>query len=260
MYIYYSINNCSYQDTLIIANSGLRLAIIETLNDNSVGSKEVESLLNKCRDEAQFLVPALEMFIKKESIAPHWRTLLRDLAKKSPASGFAQCKSEQLSELMRQIDDIVVPDVLMYLGKLSPGMLKFVCCSSKEDRECLQPITIRICQVLDTIETAAAHNLPSLTPYDDSTTGYFPGLPVIRERGEYVSDKKKESTPCRKLAAGHKSLLPGIFLIHCPHGMYSIHAIGVFIHLTFVICYGKSLHNFLEKHHVKTYRYTHARF
>ena len=54
---------------------------------------------------------------------------------------------------------------------------------------------------------------------DIDCTGYFPGLPLLRERGNYALDNKKEQTLCRKLAAGHKSLLPGIFLIHCPHGM-----------------------------------------
>ena len=59
----------------------------------------------------------------------------------------------------------------------------------------------------------------------ESEMGFFPSLPVKRSRGKFVMDRKpikKEDGECKKKAAGHPSLLPGIFTIFCEHGMFYI--------------------------------------
>ena len=50
--------------------------------------------------------------------------------------------------------------------------------------------------------------------------GMFPQIPIVRSRGKYTLDAKKEDSACTKRAIGRKTLLPGIFLLHCTHGLY----------------------------------------
>ena len=52
---------------------------------------------------------------------------------------------------------------------------------------------------------------------------YFPCLPVVRGRGNYCFDTASSlANICTKRSKRHPSLLPGIFLLHCQHGMLSI--------------------------------------
>ena len=50
---------------------------------------------------------------------------------------------------------------------------------------------------------------------------YFPCLPVVRSRGNFCYDTESSPIICTKRSSRHPSLLPGIFLVHCPHGMVS---------------------------------------
>ena len=54
----------------------------------------------------------------------------------------------------------------------------------------------------------------------DSLT-YFPCLPRVRGRGCYQADRVRITSEviCTKKAGRHPTLLPGIFLVHCAHGM-----------------------------------------
>ena len=54
----------------------------------------------------------------------------------------------------------------------------------------------------------------------DSLT-YFPCLPRVRGRGCYQADRVRITSEviCNKKAGRHPTLLPGIFLVHCAHGM-----------------------------------------
>ncbi|XP_041922771.1 uncharacterized protein LOC121686464 [Alosa sapidissima] len=53
----------------------------------------------------------------------------------------------------------------------------------------------------------------------EASLSFFPSLPVIRQRGHYLADSKQSKPACHKNASGHPSLLPGVFLIHCEHGI-----------------------------------------
>ena len=70
------------------------------------------------------------------------------------------------------------------------------------------------------------HNLPQVQC--DGQLGFFPSLPSLVERGHYVLDTKRAGhlDDCAKGVRSkkkHGSLIPGIFLILCPHGMAKKH-------------------------------------
>ena len=48
---------------------------------------------------------------------------------------------------------------------------------------------------------------------------YFPCLPVVRSRGDYCFDVNAPSNICTKRSTRHPTLLPGVFLVHCQHGI-----------------------------------------
>ena len=80
--------------------------------------------------------------------------------------------------------------------------------------EDLLPILIK--DLLEKVK--APFNVKSLTDTDSGDLQhfqdleFFPSLPVVRSRGDFCFDTN--SSPTR-----HPTLLPGIFLIHCRHGM-----------------------------------------
>ena len=50
---------------------------------------------------------------------------------------------------------------------------------------------------------------------------YFPCLPIVRGHGDFCLDTNSPSSICTKRSTSHPTLLPGIFLVHCQHGMVS---------------------------------------
>ena len=48
--------------------------------------------------------------------------------------------------------------------------------------------------------------------------GFFPQLPSVRNRCNYVADGSKYTGSCNKYSHGHPSLLPGVFTVFCQHG------------------------------------------
>eukprot|EP00794_Sanderia_malayensis_P011390 gene11390-biopygen9074 len=66
------------------------------------------------------------------------------------------------------------------------------------------------------------HRLPYVTEEAQLDFSFLPNWPVLNERGAYakdVSSSKKVSKDCRKDYRGHPSLMPGIFTLHCMHGI-----------------------------------------
>ena len=47
---------------------------------------------------------------------------------------------------------------------------------------------------------------------------FFPKLPPVRGRKDYVADGNKDTKTCNKYSHGHPSLLPGVFTMFCQHG------------------------------------------
>ncbi|XP_046849613.1 uncharacterized protein LOC124443127 isoform X1 [Xenia sp. Carnegie-2017] len=70
------------------------------------------------------------------------------------------------------------------------------------------------------------HNLPSVS--QNSSHGYLPCLPELVQRGNYVVDNRKtQQGDCAKVTRPkkkHGTLIPGIFCILCPHGIYMMNS------------------------------------
>ena len=70
------------------------------------------------------------------------------------------------------------------------------------------------------------HNLPAVS--QNSSHGYLPSLPELVQRGNYVLDNRKtQQGDCAKVTRPkkkHGTLIPGIFCILCPHGIYMMNS------------------------------------
>lgn len=70
-------------------------------------------------------------------------------------------------------------------------------------------------------------------PTDEPKGSFFPSLPYVRQRGKYTQDETKNSpdeSKCRpESTKGHRSLLPGLFLLFCSHGKLTRNYYGSFI-------------------------------
>ena len=83
---------------------------------------------------------------------------------------------------------------------------------------------------------------------DEDSLSFFPSLPRIRRRRYYSADVEAKDAHCTKLYRGHPSLMPGLFTLLCPHGMYE-NPVECFEDKLFMvtgICYGFQAMRFLE--------------
>ena len=93
---------------------------------------------------------------------------------------------------------------------------RFLKDSNPADIHLFQPLAALVIEKLTYLQTPKCHILRKACQSSDRT-GCFPLLPKLYERGQYAKDSKKESW-CTKLGKKQKHLLPGVFLVHCPHG------------------------------------------
>ena len=212
------------RDLLLVQDRGFRKQIIETLSKENINQSDVEMLRHGSEEHAPFLVPIFNHLISVEGVPKHWCQLLKDVAKSSPAQGFAQCASSDLDDFFTNVEQFperIYDGQLDKLGKLCPPLFNFVKSSDIADRVVIKPLVKKVVEILHVVEQQPSHNLPPLSQFPvPDTAGVFPHLPRIRERGFFHMDGKKFSDSCRKLSKGHKTLLPGIFLLHCEHGEY----------------------------------------
>jgi len=224
------LTGCSFTQLLLIPNHGFRQLILKCFGSEGISDEDITVLITGAEDHAPFLVPVLKYLKDIENVPKHWKMLIRDMAKSTSASGFAQCTAAALKQFFDYFFDFphaVYDATLTSLSKLCPPLFTFFKHSNTDDRLQLKLFIGKLTEVLEYIESKPEHQLrPDSTSSGDSY-GVFPSLPVIRERGCYTMDTKTKTDykdPCRKLGKGHKTLLPGIFLVHCQHGVcYGFH-------------------------------------
>lgn len=103
---------------------------------------------------------------------------------------------------------------------LSPLLYDLLKEATVEEFKLIRPITDIIIQILQYMQNYTPHDLEVLPPQHKDREGSFPDLPKLTVRGTYALDRKRESV-CSKIGKRQKNLLPGVFLVHCPHGMVS---------------------------------------
>lgn len=190
------------------------------MDNEDVEEEEVVQLRNLAQTFAPFLLPALGWFIEIKEIPRHWRRLVRDVCKSSPICGFAQCSVSDFNKIIDHIKSKkIFAEDLDEVCQICPPIYSFLLHSSHDEMIHLKPVLDKVLEVLQYVQEQRAHSLPAASePPCELSSGCFPDLPIIRQRGKYTMDTKKDSDSCRKLMRGHKSLLPGIFLLHCQHG------------------------------------------
>lgn len=216
-YVSFGIFN-SYPSTLIVAEKALRDLIKAVLAEPS--ETNVDAVIDLASSLHHFLLPAFSTFQESQSVPLHWMALLKDIVCSSPATGYVQgCSKESFSLVIEPIlsGENTVADLLK-LNSWCPGLHKFLCLSSDDDKRLIRPIIERIKVMIEVIENSVPHLLQTAAP-DNDRQGSFPSLPILRTRGHYAMDKQGiRLKVCNKLAIGRKNLLPGIFLMHCTHG------------------------------------------
>lgn len=211
-----------YSKLVFISNKDARKSLADLLGKDDICEADLTSLLTQVTECCPSLCPALNRFLINKDIPGHWRSLLLDLSKSSIVNGLAQTDPDLLEGIWDEMGNQILDDHLATLSNIFPALLKFIRMSDPGDYELVNPIVREVLSCLRYVHEQQAHLLSTDVQHEPDTSGSFPSLPVIRVRGDYAMDKKQPPVSCKKLAKGHKSLLPGIFLVHCEHGMYSM--------------------------------------
>lgn len=116
-------------------------------------------------------------------------------------------------------------DQLLAIRKCSPMLYDFFKEANTDDLEWIKPILKLILNKLQYIQSHSPHSLPKTKATSDSykSSGDFPALPRVVNRGSYHADRNTTSTSvdaCTKLGKRKNNLLPGIFLMYCSHGEF----------------------------------------
>ena len=112
-------------------------------------------------------------------------------------------------------------DVLQSLRIESPPFYKFARRMCAEDVTLVKPIIDELSVPFNYLLSFTAHETGAANPADSHE--YFPHLPLVHSRGKYEMDKSKTADDrklCEKAFPSHKTLSPGLFTIHCPHGRW----------------------------------------
>lgn len=154
-------------------------------------------------------VSALFVALGKSSpvcaLFPQWESLEALYHKVVHNVPIKQCPSDML--LLQQSCPLLFDTVSFMEGDLIPDAL----CSLVKD-------LLRIAKAPFNVDPVPE------TPEEDTNhvqhLEYFPCLPVVRGRGNYCFDTASSlANICTKRSKRHPSLLPGIFLLHCQHGI-----------------------------------------
>ena len=206
---------------LLIENRQFRQQLNEVMERDSIEEEVLQRLRNESNSHAPFLQNALNYFLKKKDVPTHWRRLVKDLSKKSPICGLIQCSANNLEQIIELLHSEKVFEEMLYeIRETCPTIYIFLLHSDADDVEYLIPILTSTLKVIQYVESHLPHALPEVSSAHQDVSGCFPCLPVIKERGSYTMDSGKHANSCTKLNKGHKSLLPGVFLLHCEHGKY----------------------------------------
>lgn len=174
--------------------------------------------------ELKLLVDENAIFLKECIISKQcpaaYRWFIKELSRASPVSALIPVDAidavQQVLDL--QLNGETIPPTLVRLvSEKTPFVYRLLSEGSIEEewvRESLQACL----QTLKPLLNAIPHEYSS--GGDSLPFSYLPNLKRFRDRGVYTSDKQKGETVCNKYHQHHKALLPGVFTIHCQHGMY----------------------------------------
>ncbi len=189
------------------------------------------------------LIERLELESGRKVAPNPYREFLSELARNSPACGTVQVAGNNdalkaLRLLARGSVNIFSSRNHRYLSivqQSAPIVASFLStCPKGPGGTIPQDVQEVLSYMLTKIEAPFSHPPPSAEHYPPPNPAnkfsYFPNLPQHHGSAVYKADKTAapkpththkgfESDGCRKHSYGHPTLSPGIFTIHCPHGV-----------------------------------------
>ena len=153
-----------------------------------------------------------------EEIPLHWCKFIRDITATSPFSSYIGSAKSLRSYVNDVEKEMISAATLQALQRDSPVLFEFVSHCTTHDRMVSKGVMEELLAIRELIDGMQPHSLP-YPVYDDQLL-YFPALPKLCNRGTYYANRNKDSKPCRKITKTQRTLLPGVFLLHCEHGTH----------------------------------------
>ena len=158
----------------------------------------------------------------------YWVLFLQSLASTSPVCAFVHTSNEVnllLKKMQAEEYDITrFPESMKLLQQYVPVLFNLIKNLSAYPHTLLSPILHTLLEKAEApfTDEQIIGNEPPINQSESSELhhlGFFPQLPLVRNRGNYTADGSKYvDTSCNKYSHGHPSLLPGVFTVFCQHG------------------------------------------
>ena len=189
---------------------------------------EFADLINGIQVEEPSLHPLLLSFMRSGDTAQApeaYRPLLKILSSKSPVCAFIRNREETtyiMNELIKSIKsntDIRHSHSLGVLADEVPTLFKLI--SSVGASKAIEPLLNRLLVISENpYPKNKVYMIESPVIVRENEGGAFPALTQIRNRGNYIQDRKNSRAVChvKDKPKSHQSLLPGIFCLFCQHG------------------------------------------
>ncbi|XP_041958817.1 uncharacterized protein LOC121718060 isoform X2 [Alosa sapidissima] len=209
-----TLRGSSHKDRVFVPEPRGRLLLAQYV-ERQLSREETEELPNKVPISLRAVLEC-----SPQQCPDNLKGLIRALSKNSPACGLLHPSAELQGFLERIATGYPVRhsvDDMLYLQQQVPVLFQML-----KDTEDNHVPTLLGSLLLDLFSKAEAPFLGEELVDDspvEASLSFFPSLPVIRQRGHYLADSKQSKPACHKNASGHPSLLPGVFLIHCEHGI-----------------------------------------
>lgn len=201
-----------------------QLVLISNVATRTLLSQWVDNAITNA-DELAILVEQHAPFLRDCLTGPRcdasYCWLVKEISRSSPVCALIPVDAvEPVTCLLNQENvSSIPPAMLKQLSDTSPFVYRIVSEGALEIswvREVLEACLHVLQPLVNSLPHEFTDGVESL-PYS-----YLPNLPAIRVRGLYTSDKQKGERVCNKYFQHHKALLPGVFTIHCQHGMYTL--------------------------------------
>ena len=238
-------NYTRYSDRVLINNKRTR-TLLTKFTQRSITSVEVAELKGLIDKHATFLTKLIHHLIPDEKCEDNdikcpleWNKFIHCLAAGSAVCALIHPSEQQLLELLQSIEkhkeDLTNLNVesLHCLQQQFPILFELVHSLKSRTYE-YNVLQQMLCPIIHELlqratapftnsETAAdpdviEHEHTTVTVETDNIA-YFPCLPILRNRGAYLTDNTSTNKVCTKRRIGHPTLLPGIFTLFCDHGM-----------------------------------------
>lgn len=157
--------------------------------------------------------PKLLTAVQNSTCPENYAWLIKDLSKLSPATSL--CPPAALPLLHKMLAEQLTDPDLGHLSQTSPFLFK-IWAEDLLHLGWVKDVLSSLGRKSEMLNQCQPH---PLFHYHAEETGYFPHMPVTRNRGVFTLDEASKSIdkPCTKNSSGHPSLLPGLFTLHCPH-------------------------------------------